>query len=86
MLGDGTAAAAFVGGGTGVWSFVHIDDAARATLAALEAWPGLYNIVDDEPAPVVEWLPYLARCISSAADAACRPGWPAPSSASTVCR
>jgi nucleoside-diphosphate-sugar epimerase len=54
-----------VGGGTGVWSFVHIDDAARATVAALEAGPGLYNIVDDEPAPVAEWLPYLARCIGA---------------------
>jgi 2-alkyl-3-oxoalkanoate reductase len=54
-----------VGGGTGVWSFVHIDDAARATLAALDAAGGRYNIVDDEPAPVHEWLPYLARCIGA---------------------
>jgi nucleoside-diphosphate-sugar epimerase len=50
-----------VGKGTGVWSFVHIDDAARATLAAIEqGTPGIYNIVDDEPAPVSEWLPTLA--------------------------
>jgi 2-alkyl-3-oxoalkanoate reductase len=50
-----------VGDGGGVWSFVHIDDAAAATLAALEhGEPGIYNIVDDEPAPVREWLPALA--------------------------
>jgi nucleoside-diphosphate-sugar epimerase len=51
-----------VGEGRGVWSFVHIDDAAAATVAALEhGKPGIYNIVDDEPAPVAEWLPYLAE-------------------------
>jgi nucleoside-diphosphate-sugar epimerase len=51
-----------VGGGTGVWSFIHIDDAAAATAAAVERGaPGVYNIVDDEPAPVAEWLPYLAE-------------------------
>jgi len=51
-----------VGGGTGVWSFVHIEDAAAATAAAVERGaPGIYNIVDDEPAPVAEWLPYLAE-------------------------
>jgi len=50
-----------VGDGRGVWSFVHIDDAAAATVAALEhGRPGIYNIVDDDPAPVAEWLPYLA--------------------------
>ncbi len=50
-----------IGGGTGVWSFIHIDDAARATLAAVERGrPGIYNIVDDDPAPVSEWLPGLA--------------------------
>ena len=54
-----------VGGGTGVWSFVHIEDAARATVAALDAAGGLYNIVDDDPAPVAEWLPYLASCIGA---------------------
>jgi nucleoside-diphosphate-sugar epimerase len=48
-------------GGTGVWSFVHIDDAAAATVAALERGaPGIYNIVDDDPAQVSEWLPALA--------------------------
>ncbi|WP_378564619.1 MULTISPECIES: NAD-dependent epimerase/dehydratase family protein [unclassified Nocardioides] len=51
-----------VGGGTGVWSFIHVDDAATATAAAVERGaPGIYNIVDDEPAPVAEWLPYLAE-------------------------
>ena len=47
-----------VGDGGGVWSFVHIEDAADATVAALERGRrGIYNIVDDEPAPVREWLP-----------------------------
>ena len=52
-----------VGDGRGVWSFVHIDDAAAATVAAVEhGQPGsIYNIVDDDPAPVAEWLPYLAQ-------------------------
>jgi nucleoside-diphosphate-sugar epimerase len=50
-----------VGDGRGMWSFIHVDDAAAATVAALERGrPGIYNIVDDEPAPVAEWLPYLA--------------------------
>jgi len=51
-----------IGGGTGVWSFIEITDAAAATIAAVERGaPGLYNIVDDDPAPVAEWLPYLAK-------------------------
>jgi nucleoside-diphosphate-sugar epimerase len=51
-----------VGDGAGVWSFVHVDDAATATVIAAEGGPaGIYNIVDDEPAPVSEWLPYLAE-------------------------
>ncbi|MGH3328357.1 MAG: NAD-dependent epimerase/dehydratase family protein [Streptomycetales bacterium] len=55
-----------VGGGAGVWSMIHIDDAARATVRAIERGdPGVYNIVDDEPAPVSEWLPYLARTIGA---------------------
>ena len=50
-----------IGDGGGVWSFVHIDDAAAATVAALERGePGIYNVVDDEPAPVRDWLPVLA--------------------------
>ena len=56
-----------VGDGGGVWSFIHIEDAAAATLAALEHWtPGeIYNVVDDEPAPVREWLPGLAAAIGA---------------------
>jgi 2-alkyl-3-oxoalkanoate reductase len=50
-----------IGGGTGVWSFIEITDAAAATLAAVERGaPGVYNVVDDDPAPVAQWLPYLA--------------------------
>ena len=53
-----------IGGGTGIWSFIHIEDAARATLAAVErGMPGIYNIVDDDPAPVSEWLPTLASIL-----------------------
>jgi nucleoside-diphosphate-sugar epimerase len=52
-----------VGGGTGYFSWVHLDDAASATVLALEQHAtGVFNIVDDEPAPVSEWLPYLAAC------------------------
>jgi nucleoside-diphosphate-sugar epimerase len=51
-----------IGGGTGVWSFIEITDAAAATLAAVgRGAPGVYNVVDDDPAPVAEWLPYLAQ-------------------------
>ena len=51
-----------IGGGAGVWSFVEITDAAAATVAAADhGAPGVYNIVDDDPAPVAEWLPYLAE-------------------------
>jgi nucleoside-diphosphate-sugar epimerase len=50
-----------IGGGTGVWSFIEITDAAAATIAAVgHGAPGVYNVVDDDPAPVAEWLPYLA--------------------------
>jgi nucleoside-diphosphate-sugar epimerase len=52
-----------VGGGTGYFSWVHLDDAASATVLAVEQKvQGVFNIVDDEPAPVSEWLPYLAAC------------------------
>jgi nucleoside-diphosphate-sugar epimerase len=55
-----------VGDGTAVWSFVHIGDVACATLAAIErGQPGVYNIVDDEPAPVAAWLPVLAAAIGA---------------------
>ncbi|MBV9604945.1 MAG: NAD(P)-dependent oxidoreductase [Solirubrobacterales bacterium] len=51
-----------VGSGAGVWSFVHIADAAEATVAAVERGSrGIYNVVDDDPAPVAEWLPALAQ-------------------------
>ncbi|KPV53802.1 dehydrogenase [Kouleothrix aurantiaca] len=55
-----------IGDGGGVWSFIHIADAAEATLAALEhGRPGIYNIVDDEPARAAEWLPALAQAIGA---------------------
>jgi nucleoside-diphosphate-sugar epimerase len=55
-----------VGDGAGVWSFTHIDDAARATVAAItHGPPGIYNIVDDEPAPVAVWLPFLASTLGA---------------------
>ena len=56
-----------IGDGGGIWSLVHIDDAAAATVAAIERGePGaIYNIVDDEPAPVREWLPVLADAIGA---------------------
>jgi 2-alkyl-3-oxoalkanoate reductase len=55
-----------VGDGTGVWSWIHVDDAAGATVAALERGKrGVFNIVDDEPARVSEWLPYLAEVVGA---------------------
>lgn len=55
-----------VGAGTGYLSWVHVDDAASATVLALEQQArGVFNIVDDEPAPVSEWLPYLAQCVGA---------------------
>jgi nucleoside-diphosphate-sugar epimerase len=72
---DGTIAAdlrrrrmPIVGRGEGVWSFVHVDDAARAILVALDRQNGeahIYNVVDDEPAPVREWLPALASAVEA---------------------
>jgi nucleoside-diphosphate-sugar epimerase len=57
-----------VGDGAAMWSFVHVDDVARATIAAIERGkPGVYNIVDDEPAPVAIWLPELAAVIGAKA-------------------
>jgi 2-alkyl-3-oxoalkanoate reductase len=53
-----------IGAGDGVWSFVHIDDAATAVVAAIDGGAaGIYNIVDDEPAAVADWLPELARVL-----------------------
>lgn len=55
-----------VGDGGGIWSFVHVQDVARATVAAVaRGAPGIYNIVDDEPAPVSTWLPYLADAVGA---------------------
>jgi nucleoside-diphosphate-sugar epimerase len=55
-----------VGRGEGVWSFLHVDDAAAATVAALDhGTPGVYNICDDDPAPVSSWLPHLAEVIGA---------------------
>jgi nucleoside-diphosphate-sugar epimerase len=55
-----------VGGGTGYMSWVHLDDAASATVLALEQRAaGVFNIVDDEPAPASEWLPYLAESVGA---------------------
>ncbi|HEX5939563.1 MAG TPA: NAD(P)-dependent oxidoreductase [Dehalococcoidia bacterium] len=54
-----------VGKGSAVWSFIHIEDAAAATVAAVERGEGVYNITDDDPAPVSEWLPYLAETIGA---------------------
>ncbi len=52
-----------VGRGTGYISWVHLDDAASATVLAVEQkTAGVFNFVDDEPAPASEWLPYLAKC------------------------
>jgi nucleoside-diphosphate-sugar epimerase len=53
-----------IGGGTGIWSFCEVTDAAAAAAAAVtRGAPGIYNVVDDDPAPVREWLPYLAQCL-----------------------
>ena len=55
-----------VGDGEGVWSFVHLDDAASATALAVERGePGIYNVVDDDPAPVSEWLPAMADALGA---------------------
>ena len=54
-----------VGAGDGIWSMVHVDDAASAAVTALTAAPGLYNIVDDEPAPVRDILTTLAEAVGA---------------------
>lgn len=55
-----------VGAGTGTFSFIHVEDAAGATVAALERGaPGVYNVVDDEPAPMREWLPVYAEAMGA---------------------
>jgi nucleoside-diphosphate-sugar epimerase len=55
-----------VGDGGGIWSFIHVADAAAATVAAVEHGNrGVYNVVDDDPAPVAEWLPSLAQTLGA---------------------
>lgn len=73
-----------VGGGTGYMSWVHLDDAASATVLALEKQArGVFNIVDDEPAPASEWLPYLAECVGAKPPLRL-PGWAARLAAGEV--
>jgi nucleoside-diphosphate-sugar epimerase len=55
-----------VGDGAGVWSFAHVDDAARATMLAIDRGaPGVYNVADDRPAPAAVWLPELAKAVGA---------------------
>jgi nucleoside-diphosphate-sugar epimerase len=54
-----------IGDGEGVWSWVHIDDAAIATADALTIPPGVYHVVDDDPSPVSTWLPAFARFVDA---------------------
>ena len=54
-----------IGSGAGVYSFVHVEDAAAATVAALECEPGVYNIVDDDPSEMRVWLPAFARFLGA---------------------
>ncbi len=54
-----------IGDGAGIWSFSHVQDAASAAVAALDRGTGVYNIVDDEPAPVSQWLPVLSAAVGA---------------------
>ena len=55
-----------VGDGAGIWSFIHTADVTQATVAAVSRGaPGIYNVVDDEPAAVSEWLPFLAKAVGA---------------------
>lgn len=54
-----------IGRGDGVFSFVHVDDAAAATVTAVTGPPAIYNVVDDDPAPMAEWLPALASSVGA---------------------
>ncbi len=54
-----------IGKGEGIWCFVHIEDAAKATVAALEAEPGIYQVVDNDPSPVSVWLPKFAQFVGA---------------------
>jgi nucleoside-diphosphate-sugar epimerase len=53
------------GSGQGVWSWIHVEDAAAATVAALECAPGIYNVVDDDPSPFSVWLPAFAAFVGA---------------------
>ena len=53
------------GSGQGVWSWVHVEDAAVATAAALGCAPGVYNITDDDPSPLSIWLPAFAAAVGA---------------------
>ncbi len=65
-----------VGDGAGHWSFKHVDDAVAATLAAIEGGaPGIYNVVDDEPAAVSQWLPHLAEALGAKSPRRIPCGW-----------
>jgi nucleoside-diphosphate-sugar epimerase len=56
---------AIIAAGEGIWSWVHIEDAAVATVAALTAPPGVYHVVDDDPSPVSVWLPAFAQWVGA---------------------
>lgn len=60
---------AIIGAGNAVWSFVHIDDAIAATVAALTSEPGVYNVVDDNPVAVADWMPAFSRWVNAPAPA-----------------
>lgn len=65
-----------IGAGDGITSFIHVDDAASAAVAALDGPPGIYNIADDEPARAAEWMPVFAASVgaTSASSRASLPG------------
>jgi nucleoside-diphosphate-sugar epimerase len=66
-----------VGDGGAVWSFIHVADAADATVAAIEHGSrGIYNVVDDDPVLVAEWLPALAHDLAPRSRCTCRASWP----------
>ena len=54
-----------IGDGGGVFSFIHVDDAAAATIAAFQGAPGVYHVVDDDPAPARDWLPIYAELLGA---------------------
>src|SRR5215212_2825669 len=67
MIADAVRAGSvpLIGDGRGLASFTHVDDAARAAVAALDAPPGIYNVVDDDPVEMSEWLPLYARSLGA---------------------